>query len=56
VAQESCVPVHQIAGELMEVFQPGGSRMSGSAQSGVNYVLHEDLVTMINEFHISDAY
>ena len=37
--------------EHMDVLKPGGRWIAGSAHSIVNYIPHENFVTMINAFH-----
>ena len=40
----------------MEALKPGGRWVAGSSHSIVNYIPHENFVTMINPFHKYGAY
>jgi uroporphyrinogen decarboxylase len=42
--------------EHMEVLKPGGRWVAASSHSIVNYIPHENLVTMINAFHECGVY
>lgn len=42
--------------EHMEALKPGGRWVAGSSHSIVNYIPHENFVTMINAFHKYGAY
>ena len=42
--------------EHMDVLKPGGRWVAGSSHSIVNYIPHENFVTMINAIHKYGAY